>query len=151
MPGGSVTRIAGVDRYSTAAAIAGRAFPGGAPVVYLATGESFPDGLAAGPAAAHQGGPLLLTRGGSLPGATRDALRSLAPSKVVIVGGVGAVSGAVAQAVRDALPQAVVARVAGTDRYDTAAKLAAYAFRLPPGSGIATFRTIPRSPGSSVR
>jgi peptidoglycan-N-acetylglucosamine deacetylase len=51
-------RVAGPDRYATAAAISRRFFAT-APTVFVATGAGFPGGLAAGPAAARLGGPVL--------------------------------------------------------------------------------------------
>ena len=50
---GEARRVAGPDRYATAAAVADDAFPGTHDVVYLATGEDFPDALAGSPAAAR--------------------------------------------------------------------------------------------------
>src|SRR5690606_13846055 len=55
----SVTRFSGTDRYATAVDISKKSFGAGVPVVYVATGASFPDALAAAPAAAAQNGPLL--------------------------------------------------------------------------------------------
>jgi len=79
---GSVTRVAGADRYATAAAVSRSSQPVGVPVAYIATGTGFPDALGAGPAAARQGGPLLLTAPGSLPKATTDELRRLKPGRM---------------------------------------------------------------------
>lgn len=116
------TRVAGQDRYATAAAASARFFPSGVDVAYVASGETFPDALAAGPAAAHRQAPLLLTARDTLPRATRDELRRLAPDRIVLVGGEVAVSGEVA---RELQPYAGrVVRIAGADRYDTAARLA---------------------------
>src|SRR4051812_17020923 len=70
-------RIVGTDRYDTAAQLALANFHAQVPVVFIASGESYTDGLAAGPAAAHEGGPLLLTRHDELPGSTADALDTL--------------------------------------------------------------------------
>src|SRR5439155_24623495 len=55
-----VTRLAGADRFATAAKLADASFGTGAPVVFLAPGRSFPDALAAGAAAGRLGGPVLL-------------------------------------------------------------------------------------------
>lgn len=116
------SRVEGADRYATAAAASARFFRPGVDVVYLASGETFPDALAAGPLAAHDGAPLLLTARDQLPRATRDELRRLAPDQVVVVGGEVAVS---ADVQRELAPYAGhVDRVAGSDRYDTAARLA---------------------------
>src|SRR5690606_22695181 len=55
-----VDRFSGTDRYMTGVDISKKSFSPGVPVVYVATGLAFPDALAAAPAAAAQGGPLLL-------------------------------------------------------------------------------------------
>src|SRR5690606_4645258 len=41
----NVSRLAGPDRYATAAAISKSTFTAGVPVVYLASGATFPDAL----------------------------------------------------------------------------------------------------------
>ena len=102
------TRIAGADRFATAVEIAKAGFPTTAPVVFLATGLNYPDALAAGPVAAKLGGPLLLTLPDQLPVSVRDELVSLAPATVYLVGGTGAVSTAVQNAVHSALPAAAI-------------------------------------------
>jgi hypothetical protein len=90
-----VTRVFGPDRSATSAAVARAAFPGTAPVVHLATGASFPDALAGGPAAALGGGPLLLVRKDCVPAAVQAQVDRLAPARVVVLGGASAVSDAV--------------------------------------------------------
>src|SRR5690606_16448261 len=86
-----VTRLAGPDRYATAAAIAGE-FPAGADVVYVASGQNFPDALAGAALAGSQGAPVLLVRSDGIPTATHEALRELFPFRVVVLGGTGSVS-----------------------------------------------------------
>ena len=116
------SRLEGRDRYATAAAASARFFPPGVDVAYVASGETFPDALAAGPLAAHDDAPLLLTARDRLPSATRDELRRLAPDRIVVVGGPVAIS---ADLERELQPYAGdVDRIAGADRYDTAARLA---------------------------
>nr|WP_306270765.1 cell wall-binding repeat-containing protein [Ornithinimicrobium sp. HY1793] len=123
-PSAPTYRHAGADRYETAARLALEGNPRDVDTVYLATGVDAPDALAAGSRAGED--RLLLTRQGSLPAPTRDALRQLAPDRVILVGGTSAISGAVAEQVRDTLPRAAMRRVAGTDRYETTAKLAEF-------------------------
>lgn len=93
------------------------------PVVYVATGENFPDALGGGPVAAMAKGPILLVRQNSIPGETAAELTRLAPDKIVILGGTAAVSVAVETALAGFAP--TVERIAGSNRYDTAAKLSA--------------------------
>jgi putative cell wall-binding protein len=116
---GGVTRVFGPDRYATAAAVAGT-YPSGVPTVYVASGADFPDALAAAAVGAARDEPVLLTRAGSLPDVTAKAIADLAPAKIVIMGGIGSVSAAVETQLRG-LGSATVTRLAGADRYATAA------------------------------
>ncbi len=118
-------RIAGANRYETAAAASQAAYPGGAPVAYLVSGRAFPDAVSAAPAAARDGGPVLLTDPLTLSGPTATELARLAPSRVVIVGGDAAVFPAAAAQVGALLPSATIERLAGADRYATSAAVAA--------------------------
>ncbi len=129
----SVDRIAGADRWETSVRAAQAAYPGTADLVVLASGVNFPDALSAAPAAAHLGGPLLLTAPGSLPASVAAEIRREQPAKVVIVGGTAAVSGSVEAQVRALVPDVV--RVAGPDRFETSAAINRYAF--PTGASAA--------------
>lgn len=132
-----VDRLAGSDRYATAVAISKTRFPTGAATAFIATGADFPDALAGSPAAAKARGPILLTRRGELPPATAAELGRLRPSKIVILGGPGAVSNQVAAALA---PYAgTVVRWSGADRYDTAATISRSSFA--PGVGVAYVAT----------
>ncbi|HWU47869.1 MAG TPA: cell wall-binding repeat-containing protein [Humibacter sp.] len=145
-----MSRIAGTDRYATAVAVAKSGFPVSAPIVFLATGEDYPDALAAAPAAAKLGGPLLLTPRKTLPSAVAAELTHLNPSAIVLVGGATVVSESVRSGVVHAVPSAVVTRVAGVDRYDTARRLADYAFGSVVGAYIATGATFPDGIGAAA-
>lgn len=122
--GAAAARLSGADRYATSAVVAGQF--SSASVVWVATGQDFPDALAAAPAAAAQGGPLLLTAPGALSAPVKSQLARLRPQRVVIAGGTGAVSAAVATQLKAYAPQ--VMRIAGNDRYDTSRRIADYAF-----------------------
>jgi len=118
-------RIFGPDRYATSAEIAWRAYSGGTPVVVIATGENWPDALAAGPLAGKVGGPILLTRRTSLPSVVATRIVALGATHAYIVGGSGAVDPAVESQLHAAgiLP-ANITRLGGTDRYETAQLIA---------------------------
>lgn len=122
--GYTVDRLSGLDRYATAAAVAAT-WPTGIGTVYLASGLSFPDALSGGAAAANNRAPVLLTGPTSLAPATRTALQTLTPDRVVVLGGTGVISTAVASAVQSLLPTgATVVRYFGADRYATSAAIA---------------------------
>ena len=97
----------------------------------LASGENYPDALAAGSISFSQHFPILLTRKDSLPSETKSALTALGIQHVVVVGGTGAIGSAVLTAVTGT--GASVERVSGADRYDTAAQLADFALAKLPG------------------
>ncbi len=140
----SQTRLAGSNRYATAAAVSAASFTPGVPIAYVATGASFPDALAAGPAATRGGGPVLLTAANSLPAATAAELARLRPSGIVVLGGPGVVSDAVVNALRGYATSATVTRLAGADRYATAAAVSAAAFAPnAPIAYVATGRDFP--------
>jgi GH25 family lysozyme M1 (1,4-beta-N-acetylmuramidase)/putative cell wall-binding protein len=92
---GAVTRIAGADRYATAQQLAVKNFPSGLPVVYVASGASFPDALVGGPLAGHTAATVLMTAATSIPAGTSTALASLKPKRIVILGGTASVSASV--------------------------------------------------------
>jgi putative cell wall-binding protein len=117
----ATSRIAGANRYDTAAQLVAQAFPTTASLVLVATGANFPDALAASAAAANANAPLLLVSPTNIPAATRAQLTRLQPQRIVIVGGTAAVSTAVET---ELARIATVERIAGTNRYDTAARLA---------------------------
>jgi putative cell wall-binding protein len=121
---GTVERVAGSDRYETATAIA--AHWDTADTVFLATGLNFPDAIAAGPVAAINDAPLLLTKTNAIPSTTNRALARLAPSTVVLLGGTAAISTAVEDDLRARFPE--VTRLGGSDRFGTAAALSAWHF-----------------------
>jgi N-acetylmuramoyl-L-alanine amidase/putative cell wall-binding protein len=119
----SVSRVSGADRYATAVAISKAAFESPpVPVAYVATGTNFPDALAGGPAAAKDGGPVLLVTRDAIPDAVKAELTRLAPGAIRVLGGTGVVSDAVLTQLK-AYTTGPVTRLAGADRYATAAKV----------------------------
>lgn len=100
--GANVSRLAGADRYGTAAAISAHAYPAiarldetGAPTVsdyvaYIARGDNFADALVAG---ALRDGPVLLvpSRTNQAPAPVANYLSVLHPNTIIALGGLGAV------------------------------------------------------------
>lgn len=123
-PDGPV-RLAGTDRYGTAARVATQ-WPSGLEVVYVVSGMTYPDALAASARAGTYDAPVVLVRPDGIPGATAQALSTLRPNRLVIVGGDDAVQADVRTELRGYARSGVVDRVAGTDRYGTAAALSGY-------------------------
>jgi subtilisin family serine protease len=124
-------RIAGATRDATAALVAAEVVQrtrelGFRPPLkaILATSRQWPDAVTAGALGAWFGYPILLTDPNTLSDATRDALASLRPQTLLVVGGTSAVSSPVAVAARDAGGSAVAVRLAGNDRNTTAVEVA---------------------------
>lgn len=137
----NIERLAGSDRYATAAAISGAQFDS-ADTVFIATGMAFPDALAASPAAAKVNGPILLTGRDHLPASTANELRSLDPSTIVVLGSPGAVSERVFTQLGSYA--GTVLRWAGADRYETAAEISTKSFeRNVPVAFVATGENFP--------
>lgn len=119
---GSVTRLAGADRYSTAAAISEAAFAPGVSVAYVATGGTFADALSGAALAGRKDAPVLLVRPSEIPSATRAELKRLNPGRIVILGGPASVGSSVASALGK-LTSGSVTRLWGDDRYSTNAAI----------------------------
>lgn len=126
LPAATVRRIGGDNRYETAALLAGFE-RGDLPTdrVFLTAGTAWPDAVSVGGVTRSGAWPLLLTRNDGLSQVSAEFLGDAQPDEVVIVGGTAVVSAAVESQVRAQLPGADVERVAGGDRYETSASLAA--------------------------
>lgn len=119
-------RIGGKDRYETSCLIAEKiiALQGSSrlDLVYVATGENYPDALSVSPLAASSAVPVLLVRKDVLPARVADLLNRIEVRNAVIVGGEGAVS----RAVESQLPNSK--RISGVNRYSTSVEIARFAY-----------------------
>ena len=115
--GSAAHRIAGPDRYATAAQVSAKSFKTADSVV-LVNGQNYVDVAPATVLAAKQKAPVLLTQANVLPEATRAEIERLGAKNVIVVGGEGSVSNSI-------LANYSVDRITGSDRYDTAANVAA--------------------------
>ncbi len=140
-------RISGDDRYWTAVAISKSGYPKTANVVYVTTGNDYPDALAAAPAAAKQGGPLLLTIPNRLPDVVKNEIKRLQPKSIVVVGGTSAVSNSVMDVLKTIAP---TKRLGGTDRFDTARKVISNAFPSAATAYLATGMDFPDALSASA-
>jgi putative cell wall-binding protein len=142
----TVKRIAGANRYATAALAATTAGAAknslaladggtGATTALVVSGEVNADALAGGPLSYAWGVPVLLTPSTGLPAAATDAIKSLGITQLIVLGGADRVP----QAVLDQAATAGVTsvkRIAGANRYDTAAQLYGFAVdTLADGAG----------------
>ena len=149
--GSTVERIAGADRYDTARQVAARAIDELGPlfdgVAFVATGANFPDALAAGPIAAAAGMPIYLVSNGAGDAATIAAMEADGVSLVNVLGGTSVVTDVTYAALTSGFGGDRVDRLAGANRYETAAKVAEYGCAKGKltwnGLGIATGEAFP--------
>ena len=123
----SPRRLAGPDRYATAAAIARATWPeqsegSRAYRAVVARGDAFPDALAGVNVVGVQDGPVLLTPFADAPRATLDVIRDFGILTMTILGETDVVSTRAEQQINDALTPYDSSRIAGRDRYETAAR-----------------------------
>ncbi|MCY3891679.1 MAG: cell wall-binding repeat-containing protein [Acidimicrobiaceae bacterium] len=128
---GSVRRLWGSDVYASSVAVAAAVgpIPGSAGewgsrgrTALLANGVGVADALVAGPLSYHGSHPLLLTPAAALDEQVSEYLDRSDVEHVVIFGGTAAVSSAVESAVK--AKGITTSRLAGDDRYETAAVVA---------------------------
>lgn len=122
----SVERLAGENRFATAAAVSRSQYPDGAPVAFIATGATFADALSISAPAAGLG-PVLLVERDRLPSETAAELRRLGPIGILVIGGPAAVSEATMIDVARYSGRET-SRIAGPDRYATSAAISREAF-----------------------
>lgn len=129
-----VVRLGGRNRYETAEFVAKEAVTtarkAGRHVdsAFVATGEDFPDALAASPLSAYTAQPVLLTASDSLASETLRTLKSLELNRVTLLGGEMSVGSGVERSLQDA--GVAVTRIAGQNRYRTALAIATEGERL---------------------
>lgn len=123
-PTSSVERFWGANRFATVESIAARvvrdssSFDGTA---FVATGNSFPDALAAAPLATALERPLYLADRSGLSSATIGAMLDAGVTDVVLLGGTGAVPSVVEAQLDDVSLSHT--RLSGIDRYATALEI----------------------------
>ena len=100
---GRVERVAGPDRYATSIAALDVEPRDGPPVLYVATGENFPDALAGIPVAARVGGDLLLSPTVALRQDGNDLILRKRPGRAALLGGQTALSNVAEFGVRRAV------------------------------------------------
>ncbi|GLK18026.1 cell wall-binding repeat-containing protein [Herbiconiux flava] len=116
-----VTRMGGSDRFAVSAEVSRRTFAPYRSVVYVASGENFPDALSATATTDALESPVLLTRRTGLPEPVKEALTRLEPNAIVVIGGEAAIAPSVVDELKKLAP--AVSRVIGADRYAVSAAL----------------------------
>ncbi|MFZ3132389.1 MAG: cell wall-binding repeat-containing protein, partial [Desulfosporosinus sp.] len=117
-------RLAGLDRFQTANAVAAQGWKAGADNVVLVNAYAFSDALAAVPLAFKLNVPILLTEKETLTSSTLEEIQKLAPKKVTLIGGTAVISQAIQAELEKVYGADNVLRYGGPDRYSTAALIA---------------------------
>ena len=120
----AVEEFSGSNRYDTSAKQVVAGWESSTWIV-VASGEKWPDALAASSLAGALDCPLILTASDSLPSETQAAIKQLSPSKAIVVGGTGVVSGNVVTSLKS-LGVSKVKRLAGDNRYGTQLEIFEY-------------------------
>ena len=124
-----VRQFAGDTRYETALALATdfadkNGGIGALPVAFVASGESLVDAVTVSALAGDLNAPVLLTPGEELHRGVGKFLEDYGVGAVRVLGGTAAVSDAVVAAIEGLVHEPTVTRIAGDDRYATAAAIA---------------------------
>lgn len=121
----------------------------GIDVVYVAVGTNFPDSLGAGPGGGINGAPIIIVpTDPPIPAATSGELVRLDPKKLVLVGGTAVISASMEGALGALLPNAVVERIAGSNRYETNAMFSEATFPIEGWASIPAPAFTPTNPDS---
>ncbi|MCA1060812.1 cell wall-binding repeat-containing protein [Rossellomorea aquimaris] len=119
--GTQIDRVSGVDRYETAIKVSKQGW-NSADTVVIAVGNNFPDALAGAPLADKYNAPILLVTEDSVPYSVKEELKRLNPNKAYILGGDSVIAPSVENQIKNLGIKSI--RVAGENRYETAAKIA---------------------------
>ncbi len=135
----ATSRIAGSDRFATAAELARTSVPAGVDTVYVAQGYDFADALSATAVAGSTGTGILLVQPNQIPSVTARELTRISPRRIVVLGGTGAISTEVQRQLGAYAPQ--VDRVGGSNRYETSALVSRHFAPGVPRAYVATGQT----------
>ena len=121
--------FAGLERYETALRLAenfarAKGGRGTVPTVFVASGQTLVDSISVAGLAGYVDAPILLTPSDSLDGRTADFIEDYGVGTVYVLGGSAAVSDSVLSDLKALVNTPKVDRIAGVDRYATAAEIA---------------------------
>ncbi len=97
--------------------------PSASDTVIIASGENYPDALAASGLAGKCAAPVLLTSATALSSQTMISLEALDPSRVLVLGGESAISPSVLSQIKQVVSAATLVRIAGDTRVETALEI----------------------------
>ena len=118
-----VVRLFGSDRYYTGQAVVNYAVDNvglKTDVVFLVSGEAFPDALASTPLASYYDAPIVMTSSKSLAPQAKQLLEKYKPKKIIAIGDTPSISENTLSAAVTAAGGAESQRIYGSDRFATA-------------------------------
>ena len=119
----------GRDRYDTALRLAGNFGKakglGNVPTAFVASGVSLVDAVSVSGLAGFLDAPVLLTPMGNLHGGVEDFIEDYGVDTIYVLGGNAAIADSVLEDMEALVHEPTVTRIEGTDRYATAAAVAA--------------------------
>ena len=123
----TITKIdlIGSTRYETAVKISKMGW-NSAKTIILVNGlnNHLVDGLTATPLATALDAPILLATNSSVPNATVNEIKRLNPSKIIVIGGTGAINESVVTQLKNINKNITVKRISGKTRYETSLNIA---------------------------
>ncbi len=119
-----IYRYSGATRYDTAVDAALKEWSSGSSGVIITRGDLFPDAVAAGPLASYLSWPILLVQPKYIPYNTKQAIQKLGANEAIILGSPAAISSDVERELKNMGLN--ITRLGGSDRYETAKKIAEY-------------------------
>lgn len=145
----NIDRIGGYDRYDTDVLIAQKLNVAKNTPVVIASGENFPDALSISSVASSNGWPILLVSS-DMAQEVKDFITNDQPSKVIIVGGTGVVPDSIKAQVASLVSSAVITRLFGQDRFDTAGQIVSTYSMNPKNIYLASGMNFPDALAGSV-
>lgn len=125
----NIIRLSGRDRFETNDIIVDEMNIKKGTPIFITNGFNFPDALSISSVAASKGYPIFMSENNTIPQSILNKISIISPSKIYIIGGIGALS----QNIEKQLAQSLksinykdIIRINGKNRYDTSLKIADY-------------------------
>lgn len=116
-----VKQLIGDERDHTAVKISQEGWKSGSSKVILVNGNAIADGITATPLATATDSPILLVNKDNIPASTKEEIKRLNPTDIIIIGGDGVISNKVENELKSLKN---VIRIGGVDRHETSLKIA---------------------------
>lgn len=119
-----VKSLQGNKRFDTAVAISKEGWDSSTKTVVLTSAYSVVDGVSATPLASINNAPILLLDKNEVTKSTKEELKRLNPSNIIVIGGTNVVNDNVYNEIKSILPSVYIKRIGGINRYETSLNIA---------------------------